>query len=136
MQSPVHPPLTKTNQASQLVRLAQSDITVLVPQFTLFLAQVVIGVLLVYLSQPLALLEHSVPILNLEQKLTALTVPKVVTVLSLEFKPQQIYVMLATTVRLALSFLKKTIAKLAVIVSKDLSRKLLVLLATTMNTQT
>ena len=74
--------------------------------------------------------------LNLEQKLTALTVPKVVTVLSLEFKPQQIYVMLATTVRLALSFLKKTIAKLAVIVSKDLSRKLLVLLATTMNTQT
>ena len=136
MQSPVHPPLTKTNQASQLVRLAQSDITVLVPQFTLFLAQVVIGVLLAFLSQPLALLEHSVPILNLEQKLTALTVPKVVTVLSLEFKPQQIYVMLATTVRLALSFLKKTIAKLAVIVSKDLSRKLLVLLATTMNTQT
>ena len=72
------------------------------PQFTLFLAQVVIGVLLAYLSQPLALLEHSVPILNLKLKLTALPVPKEVTVLSLEFKLQQIYVMLVTTVKLVL----------------------------------
>lgn len=136
MQSPVHPPLTKTNQASQLVRLAQSDTTVLVPQFTLFLAQVVTGVLLAYLSRPLALLEHSVPILNLKLKLTALPVPKVATVLSLEFKPLQIYVTLVSTVRLVLSSLKKTIAKLAVIVNKDLSRKLPVLLATITNTQT